>query len=294
MLSLANPQTRSAIARLIRLDKPIGIYLLLWPTLVALWFAATGIPSIKLLVVFTLGVIVMRSAGCAINDYNDRYIDAHVERTKSRPLPSGELKPRDALIVFFVLGLMALGLVLLTNRLTIMLSVGGLLLAAAYPLMKRYVYFPQVVLGAAFGWSVPMAYAAQANELTPVTWLLFIATLLWTTAYDTIYAMVDRDDDVKIGVRSTAILFGDSDRAAIGLMQILFLLTLAMAGGRVEMGLVYYTGLAVAAALFGYQQWLIRDQYPDRCFKAFLANNQVGLVIFVATVVDFWLQRPPL
>ncbi len=294
MLNIFDPRKRSAAARLMRLDKPIGIYLVLWPTLLALWFAAEGVPNTNVLIVFVLGVFVMRAAGCVINDYNDRYIDAHVARTKDRPLPAGDIEPSEALQLFAVLMAIALALVLMTNKLTILLAFGGAALAMIYPLMKRFVYFPQIVLGMAFGWAVPMAFTAQTGSVTPITGLLFIATLLWTTAYDTIYAMVDRDDDIKIGVRSTAILFGDSDRVAIGVTQALFIFTLFLIGGRAEMGIIYYVGVAAAGALFIYQQLLIKDQYPDQCFKAFLNNNYVGLAVYVATVADFWLQRPAL
>ena len=272
--------------KLMRLDKPIGILLLLWPTLWALWLAAKGIPRIDLLIIFTLGVIVMRSAGCVINDYADRNIDSQVHRTQHRPLTTGAVSSKEALALFFVLCLIAFGLVLQTNAFTIKLSVIGLVLAFIYPFMKRYTHLPQVVLGAAFAWSVPMAFAAQSGLLTPEVGLLYLAVVLWTVVYDTFYAMVDRDDDVKIGVKSTAILFGDQDRFITGALQITVLLTLALVGSRLELGLYYYAGLLVAGLLFAYQQFLIRDYRPGECFSAFLNNIWVGAAIFIGIAVD--------
>ncbi len=272
--------------RLMRLDKPIGILLLLWPTLWALWLAAKGVPRIDLLVIFTLGVIVLRSAGCVINDYADRKIDSQVYRTQNRPLATGAVSSKEALVLFVVLCLLAFGLVLLTDPFTVKLSVIGLVLASIYPFMKRYTHLPQVVLGAAFAWSVPMAFAAQSGLLTEEVGLLYLAVVLWTVVYDTFYAMVDRDDDVKIGVKSTAILFGDQDRFITGALQITVLLTLAMVGHKLELGLYYYAGLLAAAALFSYQQFLIRDYRPGDCFSAFLNNNWVGAVIFAGIAAD--------
>ena len=266
--------------RLMRLEKPIGIFLLLWPTLWALCIAAEGMPDMLVGLVFVLGVILMRSAGCVINDYADRDFDPHVERTKLRPLASGAVAPKEALILFVVLCLTAFALVLLMNRLTILLSVGGALLAAIYPFMKRYTHLPQVVLGAAFAWAVPMAFAAQSNEIPIVAWLLFIATVLWTVAYDTMYAMVDREDDLKVGVKSTAILFGDADKVIIGFIQILVLVTLGIVGDHLAMSWFYYAGLAVAALLAIYQQYLIKDRNGPRCFRAFLNNNWFGGAVF--------------
>ena len=274
-------------AQLTRLDKPIGIFLLLWPTLIALWIAAEGWPDPLVLFVFVTGVILMRSAGCAINDYADREIDGKVRRTKQRPLASGKITKNETLLIFSLLSLTAFILVLLMNELTIWMSLGGILLAASYPFMKRYHYLPQVHLGAAFGWSAPMAYAAQANEITAVTWLIFLATILWATAYDTMYAMVDYDDDIKIGVKSTAILFGNQDKLIIGLIQILLILNLILIGHRAELSGFYYLGVAAASLFAVYQQYLIKDRERELCFKAFLNNNWFGLVVFVGVVLDY-------
>lgn len=277
-------------ALLMRLHKPIGILLLLWPTAWALWIASEGSPDPLVLLVFLLGVVLMRSAGCIINDYADRHIDCHVERTRDRPLTTGRVSEREALVLFVILCLVAFGLVLLMNRLTIMLSFVAVAIAAAYPFMKRYTYLPQVVLGAAFAMSVPMAYAAQAGEITREAWLLFTATVVWTTAYDTQYAMVDREDDLRIGVKSTAILFGDMDRQIIAGLQILALFALVLAGQVVKLGFWYYLGLALAAALAGYQQFLIRKRERGPCFRAFLNNNWFGLVVFAGLVMNYLLQ----
>jgi 4-hydroxybenzoate polyprenyltransferase len=274
-------------ALLMRLHKPIGIFLLLWPTLWALWFAAGGLPDGLVLFVFITGVILMRSAGCVINDLADRKVDPHVARTRERPIAAGRVSVREALVLFVVLALVAFLLVLLMNRLTILLSFIGAALAASYPFMKRYTYLPQVYLGLAFGWAVPMAYAAQTGEVTKVTWLLLTATVLWATAYDTMYAMVDRDDDMRIGVKSTAILFGPADRIIIGMIQLLMLITLILIGRQLHMGVVYYLGLLAASGFAIYQQWLIRERQPARCFQAFLNNNWLGLVIFTAIVLDY-------
>lgn len=274
-------------AQLVRLDKPIGILLLLWPTLTALWIAAEGWPDALVLFVFVMGVILMRSAGCAINDYADRHIDGQVERTKQRPLASGKITEKEALIVFASLSLTAFILVLFMNTLTILMSLGGILLAVSYPFMKRYHYLPQVHLGAAFGWSVPMAYTAQANEITIVTWLLFLATILWATAYDTMYAMVDYDDDIKIGVKSTAILFGNQDKLIIAVIQILLILNLIFIGQHAELGMFYYTGIVGVSLLSAYQQYLIKDRKRELCFKAFLNNNWLGLILFMGIFLDY-------
>ena len=277
----------SVYAQLIRLDKPIGILLLLWPTLIALWIAAEGWPDPLVLTVFTIGVILMRSAGCAINDYADRHIDSKVERTKQRPLTSGKITEKEALLVFASLSLMAFALVLLMNELTIWMSLGGVILAASYPFMKRYHYLPQVHLGAAFGWAVPMAYTAQANEITTITWLIFLATVLWATAYDTMYAMVDYDDDIKIGVKSTAILFGNQDRLIIGIIQLLLILNLILIGHRAGLSGFYYLGVSAACLFAIYQQYLIKDRDRDSCFKAFLNNNWFGMVLFIGVFLDY-------
>jgi len=272
---------------LTRLDRPVGIYLLLWPTLSALWIAAEGLPHWNVLVVFTLGVILMRSAGCVINDYADRKIDPDVERTVDRPIASGKVSSREALMLFSALSLLAFILVLFMNNLTIYLSFGGILLAAVYPFMKRYTYLPQVFLGAAFAWAIPMAFAAQMGSIPAVSWILFIATILWATAYDTMYAMVDRNDDIKIGVKSTAILFGDMDRVIIAIIQTMFFVSLIMLGLRLELGVYYYIGLGVASGFAGYQQYLIRKRERDKCFKAFLNNHWFGLVIFLGIVFNY-------
>ena len=277
-------------AKLVRLDKPIGIFLLLWPTLWAVWIASNGKPDIVLLLVFILGVILMRSAGCAINDYADRNIDAFVARTRDRPLASGSITVKEALIVFAVLLLFAFLLVLLfLNRLTLYFAVVGGLLAATYPFMKRFHFLPQVHLGIAFAWSVPMAFTAVTNNYpAPICWLVFTCTVLWTTAYDTMYAMADREEDMKLGVKSTAILFGDMDKIAIGLLQILVLICLLLIGLNAEMSLPYYVGVGLGAVFFIYQQILIKHRLADRCFEAFLNNKYFGFVIFIGIVVHYW------
>ncbi len=274
-------------AILVRLNKPIGILLLLWPTMISLWIAAQGWPDPLVLFVFFMGVILMRSAGCAINDYADRDIDGSVARTKDRPIVSGKVSEKEALVVFAVLSICAFGLVLLMNKLTIMMSLVGVVLAASYPFMKRYHFLPQVHLGAAFGWTVPMAFTAQANELTPLTWLLFLATVLWTTAYDTMYAMADRDDDLKIGVKSTAILFGPLDKKIIGVIQAMLIMALVLIGQRAELSGFYYSGVVAASVLAIWQQYLIKDRDPEKCFQAFLNNNWFGMVIFIGVVLDY-------
>lgn len=273
--------------RLMRFDRPIGSLLLLWPTLWALWLAAGGVPQLKNLLIFVAGCLVMRAAGCVINDYADRDFDGHVKRTVARPLAQGEIPPRHALILFVVLCLLAFALVLLMNRLTIYLSFVGALLAASYPFMKRYTYLPQVVLGAAFGWAVPMAYAAEAGTVPPIGWLIFVSAVIWAVIYDTEYAMVDRDDDLRIGVKSTAILFGEADRLIIGILQVLMLVCLLLIGQRAELGAVYYVTVGVAAAMFGYQQYLIRDRSREGCFRAFLNNNYVGGVVFAGVLLHY-------
>jgi 4-hydroxybenzoate polyprenyltransferase len=276
--------------QLMRLDKPIGIYLLLWPTLWALWIAGKGAPSLENVTVFVLGVLFMRAAGCVINDYADRRFDGHVSRTRGRPLASGRVEPREALLLFCLLVAASFVLVLLTNASTVWLSFGGVALAACYPLMKRYTFYPQVVLGAAFSWGMPMAFTAETGALPPQAWLLFIANLLWTVAYDTYYAMTDREDDLKIGVKSTAILFGDADRAIIAMLQGMALLCLLLAGARFELGLYFHLGLAVAAGCFAWEFWSTRGRDPQACFRAFLHNHWAGLAIFAGIVVDYALR----
>lgn len=259
----------SLYVQLVRLDKPVGILLLLWPTLIALWLAAGGWPDPLVLFVFVTGVILMRSAGCAINDYADRKIDAKVKRTQHRPLTSGKITEKETLLVFASLSLMAFILVLFMNDLTIWMSLIGIVLAVSYPFMKRYHYLPQVHLGAAFGWAAPMAYTAQANEVTAITWLVFLATILWATAYDTMYAMVDYDDDIKIGVKSTAVLFGNLDKVIIGIIQILLIFNLILIGHRAELSGFYFLGVTAAGVFAAYQQYLIKDRKRELCFQAF-------------------------
>jgi len=283
------PKLRDRLAEyllLMRADKPIGIFLLLWPTLWALWIAAEGSPDGLVLFVFVSGVILMRSAGCVINDYADRKIDPHVERTQQRPIAAGRVSPREALLVFASLCLLAFLLVLLMNSLTIMLSFIGVVLAAIYPFMKRYTYLPQVFLGLAFGWAVPMAWAAQTGEVDRIAWLLLTATVVWATAYDTMYAMVDRRDDIKVGVKSTAILFGDADKLIIAGLQATVVLILLIIGLQTGLGLYFYLGLLVATGLAVYQQYLIRDRDEAACFSAFLNNNWFGAAIFAGLVLD--------
>ena len=277
----------AALLQLMRFDKPIGTLLLLWPTLWALWIAAGGLPDAKLLLIFVLGTFLMRSAGCIVNDLADRHWDGSVERTRTRPLVTGAVTVTQARILFAVLCLASFGLVLLTNTLTILLSVGGLLLASTYPFMKRFTYWPQVVLGAAFSWAIPMAFAAQQGELPSALWLLYIANLLWTMVFDTQYAMVDRDDDLRVGIKSTAILFGEADRPVLGALQVLCLLALFLAGQRFGLGGIYYLSLVAVALLFGYHQYLIRSRDRDACFRAFRHNNWVGLVIFMGIALHY-------
>ena len=277
-----------AYLRLMRVDRPIGIYLVLWPTLWSLWLAAEGVPSIKNLIIFCMGVFLMRSAGCVINDYADRNIDGHVERTKNRPLVTGQLSEMEALYLFVTLCAIAFLCVLFTfSWLTVALSFGGAILAAIYPFMKRYTYFPQVALGAAFSWSVIMAFAAERNELPKEVWLIYIAVLIWTVAYDTFYAMVDRDDDYEIGVKSTAILFGDYDRLITAFLQFFVIIVLILIGYQFKLGVFYYLSTVAVSALFGYQQMLIFDRDREGCFNAFLNNNWVGLTVFIGIVLDY-------
>ncbi|MGK0398837.1 MAG: 4-hydroxybenzoate polyprenyltransferase [Gammaproteobacteria bacterium] len=275
-------------SELIRLEKPIGIYLLLWPTLWALAIAGEGSPDGWILFVFIAGVVLMRSAGCAINDYADRKIDLHVERTKNRPLTSGRMTSKEALGVFSVLCLIAFALVLSLNTLTIALSIGGILLTASYPFMKRYHYLPQVHLGAAFGWAVPMAFAAQIEAVPKQAWLIYVATIIWTTAYDTMYGMADREEDLKLGMKSTAILFGEYDRAIIGLLQGLFILTLWLVGIDLEFLSIYFYALLLAAVFLAYEQLMIIYQVPEYCFNAFLHNHWVGAIVFFGIIGHYY------
>lgn len=276
-----------AIKLITRMDKPIGTYLLLWPTYWALWIASDGWPNFYLLIVFSLGVFVMRSAGCVINDIADMKVDGKVERTKNRPLISGLMSKEEAISLFGVLIGIALGLVLTLSWPTIYLSVIALVLAASYPFMKRYTQLPQVVLGAAFSWGMIMAFSEAQGEIPLIAWLLFLANLLWTVAYDTIYAMVDREDDLKIGVKSTAILFGENDKRIIGFLQILVLGLLFTVGDMLAFGWPYQLSLIVAAGLFSYQQILITNHDRDNCFQAFLHNHWVGMVIFIGIFIEY-------
>ena len=273
--------------QLMRLDKPIGILLLLWPTLSALWIAAEGVPNLLVLIVFSLGVIVMRSAGCVINDYADRNIDGRVSRTMDRPLATGALEGKEALCLFFVLSIIAFILVLLLNMLTILMSIVGLFLAATYPFMKRYTHFPQVYLGMAFGWAIPMAFAAQTGNVPAIAWLLFLANIIWSIIYDTFYAMVDRDDDLLAGVKSTAVLFGNNDRVIIAILQLTFIVMMATIGRQLEMSFVYYLGLLISVGLFVYQQRLAWASGIENYLKAFLNNNWVGASFFVTIVAHY-------
>ncbi len=277
--------------QLMRLDRPIGIYLLLWPTLWALWLADKGFPDPDILLIFVAGVIVMRSAGCVINDFADRHIDAHVERTRERPLATGKLSAREALVLFVGLGLFALLLVVQLNRTTVLLSFVAILLAASYPFMKRFHSLPQVHLGAAFAWSVPMAYSAVTGQLPTLTgWLIFMATVLWTVAYDTMYALTDKKDDLKIGVKSTAILFGQSSRLIIGVLQLSTLLVLVAIGLLNTLSGFYYASLLLAAIFMSYQQYLLAQSEAKNGLRAFLNNNWVGLSIFLGIVLHFAYQ----
>lgn len=274
-------------SKLMRIDKPIGTWLLLWPTLWALWLAGKGHPDQGLFVIFVAGVFVMRSAGCVLNDYVDRKIDPYVERTRTRPIASGAVAPAEALILFIALSLIAIGLATMLNRPARMLAIVAAALTVAYPFIKRYVSIPQFVLGAAFGWAVPMAFAAQTGQVSQLAWLIFGTALIWTVIYDTYYAMVDREDDRKIGVKSTALLFGDVDLFVIAGLQVLMLAALVLIGLRAELGFWYYLSVAGAAGLMAYHLWLARDRQPAGCFAAFLHNHNIGLVIFIGIVLHY-------
>ncbi len=287
MRFLLKPSNLSAYLQLMRMDKPIGIYLLLWPTLWALWIASDGFPLWHYLLVFTLGTVVMRAAGCVINDYADRNIDGSVERTHQRPIPSGKVTSREALQLFIFLIILAFLLVLTLDTQTIILSFFGLALAFCYPFMKRYTHYPQVVLGAAFSWSMPMVFMAVNADLPQEMWLLYLANLTWTVAYDTFYAMVDRDDDLKIGVKSTAIAFGKNDLLNIGLLQVITLLLIAKVVLILNWHWPVIASLVICALLFSKQLWQARHREPDACFKSFLDNHYVGMVIFIGLVVEY-------
>ena len=275
---------------LMRLHRPIGILLLLWPTLWALWIAGQGHPDLKVLIIFILGVVVMRSAGCVINDIADRNFDGHVERTKNRPLVTGQVSLREAVILFLLLCIVALLLVLQLNVFTIKLSFIGLALAIIYPFTKRYIYWPQFVLGLAFAWGVPMAFAAQLNTIPVIAWWVFLAAVLWPIAYDTMYAMADREDDKLIGIKSTALLFGQYDRLIIGFIQVLVLLLLLFIGWQLKLNFIYFISLLIALILVGYQQFLIKNREPKQCFRAFLNNNWFGLVVFLGFFISQLLR----
>lgn len=275
-----------AWARLIRFDKPVGTYLLLWPTLMALWVASDGKPAPLNLFIFAAGCFFMRSAGCAINDYADRDLDGSVKRTAARPLASGELKPKTALLSFAGFGIASALLVLLTNIDTILLSIGAIATAALYPFMKRYTHLPQVVLGAAFCFGIPMAFTASNAPLSIGVWLLWLAIVLWVVTYDTFYAMVDRDDDLKIGIKSTAVLFGQYDKLVTGVLQIIILCLLVTCHKLLGLGTSFMCGIVIAAGFFIYQQWLIRNRDRDACFSAFLNNHIALFTLFFFTVLD--------
>ncbi len=274
--------------QLMRMDRPIGSLLLLWPTIWALILSAQGFPDIKVLIVFILGVFMMRSAGCVINDFADRKVDGHVKRTSQRPLPSGRVTATEAVILFLALSIASFLLVLTMNSLTVQLSFAGLVLAFIYPFMKRFTHLPQLFLGLAFSWSIPMAWAAQANELPLIAWFVFAINVVWTVAYDTQYAMVDRDDDLVIGIKSTAILFGRYDKMIIGGLQLLTIAMLIMLGNHYQLGASYYWGLLVAGGLFVYQQHLIRHRERQPCFQAFLNNNYVGMVVAIGLLISYF------
>jgi 4-hydroxybenzoate polyprenyltransferase len=274
-------------ALLMRLDRPIGILLLLWPTLWALWIAGEGQPDQHVFLVFVAGVVLMRSAGCVMNDFADRRIDPFVERTRDRPLARGTVAPLEALLLAGALGAIAFGLVLTLNRLTILLALAGAVLTITYPFLKRFTHLPQVWLGASFGWSVPMAFAAQTGGVPQLGWLMFIAVVVWAVIYDTMYAMVDREDDLQLGVRSTAILFGAADRLMIGVLQALLLAALWLVGQQAVLGGWYLAGLGVAAALSLWQQYLIRERRPEDCFRAFLNNHPYGMAVFAGILLHY-------
>ena len=274
-------------SKLMRIDKPIGLWLLLWPTMWALWLAGEGHPDQGLFVVFIFGVFIMRSAGCVLNDYADRKIDPYVERTRTRPIASGAVTPTEALILFAALGLIAVGLAVMLNRQAQMLAIIAAALTVIYPFVKRFISIPQFVLGAAFGWAVPMAFAAQTGATPQLAWLLFGVALIWAVIYDTFYAMVDRADDLKVGMKSTAILFGDVDLFVIAGLQALMLLALVLVGLLAKLGVWYYASVFIAGGLMAYHLWLARDRQPAGCFAAFLHNHHIGLVIFIGILLHY-------
>jgi len=279
-------QTRNYL-QLMRLDKPVGIWLLLWPTLWGLWLAGEGHPDGGVFAVFVIGVVVMRSAGCVLNDLVDRNIDPYVERTRHRPIASGAVSPTEAVTLFVALGLIAIGLAAMLNRPAQLLAMIGAGLTVLYPFIKRFFSIPQFVLGAAFGWAVPMAFAAQTGETPQLAWLVFGVAIIWAVIYDTFYAMVDREDDRKIGVKSTALLFGDADLFIIGGLQLLMLAGLTFVGSMAELGVWYYASVFCAACLMAYHQWLARDRHPSGCFAAFRHNHFIGMAIFIGVLLDY-------
>lgn len=285
---LINKEKFYVYCRLMRINNPIGALLLLWPTLWALWLAAGKVPDTKIVIIFVLGVFLMRAAGCVVNDYADRHIDGHVKRTAYRPLPCGKISEKECKILFAVLITLSFGLVLTLNRMTIWLSLAALALAWIYPFMKRITHLPQVVLGIAFGWSIPMGFAAVSESLPLICWLLLLANICWTVAYDTQYAMVDRHDDLKIGVKSTAVLFGQHDKWIIGLLQLITLLLLLVVGYLAKLTETYYWSILLVGALFIHQQALITHRQQDQCFRAFLNNNYVGLVLFLGIFLSYY------
>jgi 4-hydroxybenzoate polyprenyltransferase len=278
--------------RLMRLNRPIGIWLLLWPTLWALWVAGNGHPDPKVLVVFVLGVTVMRSAGCIVNDFADRNVDPHVRRTRERPLAARRVTPAEALLLFVGLLGVALWLATYLNPFTLRLACAGAALTVSYPFLKRYFALPQLYLALAFSWGVPMAFAALLGTLPRVAWVMFVATIIWVTIYDTLYAMVDREDDLKIGVNSSAIVFADMDRLIVGALQLAMLVALALMGRSLLFGNAYFAALGVAAVFFVYQQWLIRAREPDACLRAFLNNHYVGMSIFIGILLEYIYRAP--
>ncbi len=272
---------------LMRMDRPIGTWLLLWPTFWGLWIAAEGIPDIKFIIIFALGVFVMRSAGCVINDYADRKIDKHISRTKERPITSGKVSPNEALGLFAFCIAIAFFLVLFLNIYTVLLSFVALFLASVYPFMKRYTHYPQIVLGMAFSWAIPMGFAAQLNHIPEIAWLLYAVNIFWIVTYDTMYAMADREDDLKVGVKSTAIIFGEYDKLIIALLQTIFTVGMLLVAWLVQGGLFFYLGIAVSVLFSVYQQYLIRNRDPKTCFQAFLNNYWLGLMIFIGIFLNY-------
>jgi 4-hydroxybenzoate polyprenyltransferase len=301
MKAVLSPQLKQSVitqlrnyGKLMRVDKPIGFWLLLWPTLWALWLAGEGNPDQGLFVVFVIGVFVMRSAGCVLNDYVDRKIDPYIERTRSRPIASGAVAPGEALVLFVALSLVAIGLATMLNQPARLLAIVAAGLTVAYPFIKRWMSIPQFVLGAAFGWAVPMAFAAQTGTTPQLAWLVFGAAVIWAVIYDTFYAMVDREDDKKIGVKSTAILFGDVDLFVIAGLQVVMLIALVLIGLRAALGPWYYLSVSAAACLMAWHLWLARDRQPAGCFTAFLQNHYIGLVVFVGIVLHYSFNPAPL